>query len=116
MVTLVILSAGIVLIFKTFFLCVDYLNRLSIRLYASELVDEKIADLSRAFRLDGNPSVIQGPSSVEQNINHKPIDFLYQVQFDPVQGYEGLYRLEVGVSWVDAGRPARFARSTLVAL
>ena len=116
MVTLVILSSGIVVIYKTFFLCADYLNRLSTRLHASELVDAKIADITRQFRQQGDLSFSDSSATVTEEINHKQIDFLYHTQFAFVPNFEGLYRLTVGVSWVDAGHPAHFTRSTLVTL
>src|SRR5579872_1277046 len=49
MVSLVILCCGIVLIYKSFFLCADYLNNLTCRLYASSLMDEKIGDITESF-------------------------------------------------------------------
>ncbi|MDE2027350.1 MAG: prepilin-type N-terminal cleavage/methylation domain-containing protein, partial [Candidatus Omnitrophica bacterium] len=49
MVALVVLCGGIVLIYKSFFLCADYLNNLTCRLYASSLLDEKIGRITRAF-------------------------------------------------------------------
>ena len=116
MVTLVILSAGIVFIYKTFFLCVDYLSRLSLRLQANELIDEKIADLGRLYRETGDLSFSRGPAAVTQEINHRSVDFSYQIQLVPVPGYEGLYRLQVGVSWLDAGRPTSVSREAMLGL
>lgn len=116
MVTLVVLSTGIVFVYKSFFLCVDYLSRISARLHANELIDERIADITRLVRGSGAITVDAGPSSVTWNINNKPVDFQYQVQWDPVPGYDGLYRLDVGVSWRDAGRPARLAHSAVISL
>jgi prepilin-type N-terminal cleavage/methylation domain-containing protein len=116
MVTLVVLTGGIVFIYRTFFICVDYLSRLSLRLHASELIDTKIADISRLFRENRNVSFERGPMVVSEEVNRKHIEFHYRVQLVPVSGYEGMYRLEVGLSWLDAGRPAHFARSALLAL
>ena len=115
MVALVVLSAGIVFVYKSFFLCLDYISRLSARLQASQMVDAKIGDITRAFREHGDTAAFSsGPQTITQDINRKRIDFLYQVQFEAVPGFEGLYHLSVGVSWIDAGRKARFMRSILV--
>src|ERR1039457_5245129 len=49
MVSLVVLCCGIVVIYKSFFLCADYLNNLTCRIYASSLIDEKIGDIAKSF-------------------------------------------------------------------
>jgi len=46
MVALVVLSAGIVTVYRSFFLCVDYLNNITTRIYASHLLDQRMADIS----------------------------------------------------------------------
>jgi hypothetical protein len=117
MVTLVVLSAGIVFIYKTFFLCVDYMSRLSMRMQASELIDQRIADITRTFGVAGNRSLDQGPAVVtRRTINRKPVEFHYQAQAIPVSGFEGLFELEVSVSWVDQGKPAQFTRWAALSL
>ncbi len=116
MVTLVVLSAGIVAVYKTFFLCTDYLTRLSMRLQAHELLDEKIADLSRQLRRNGNASFSYGPMTVNKEVNRKIVDFTYQIQMAPVPGFDGLFRLQGGISWPDAGRTDRFERAALLSV
>ena len=116
MVTLVVLSAGIVFIYKTFFLCVDYLSRLSTRLCANELIDSRVSEISRLMREHGDLSFDRGPLIVTKEISHKRIDFNYQINFVPVTGYEGLYRLDVGLSWQDHGRSMHYMRSAVLTL
>ncbi len=116
MVTLVILSAGIVFIYKTFFLCVDYLSRLTIRLYAGQLVEARIADLQRKAQASGGLGFERGPMSVRQEFNHKPVEFAFQIDLNPVHGFEDLYQMQVGVSWVDGGRGNNFKRLAMVDL
>ena len=117
MVTLVVLSCGIVFIYKTFFLCTDYIARLSMRMHASELIDERIADISRSFHVaNGSLSFDQGPMVMMEKINRKIIGFHYNVEVVPVPGFDGLFNLQVGVSWVDAGKIASFSRSAALCL
>lgn len=116
MVTLVILCGAIVFIYKTFFLCVDYLSRLSGRLQANELVEEKIADLWRLYRQNQNLSFNYGPLTVTQQINHKPVDFSYDIEMVPLTGYEGLAHLKVEISWSYSGRPNHLHRAALLSL
>ncbi len=116
MVTLVVLSAGIVFIYKTFFTCVDYLSRLTLRLHASELVDEKIADINRVFRETKDIAASRGSSVVTQQINHKRVDFTYQIEILPLSGYEGVFSLNVGVTWSYAGHQAAISRLAVLSL
>ena len=117
MVTLVVLSAGIVFIYKSFFLCTDYIARLSMRMHASELIDERIADISRSFQVtNGSLAFEQGPMVVPERINRKIIDFHYHIEVVPVPGYDGLFNLQVEVSWADAGKLMQFFRWAALSL
>lgn len=114
MVTLVILSSGIVMIYKSFFLCVDYLSRLSCRLCAVELLDEKIADMSRLLKETAGTAFDREPLTVTRQIQHKAIDYHYEITFDPVAELEGVYRLDVGLSWSEGDRAMHLSRSAFV--
>ena len=116
MVSLVVLSAGIVFIYKTFFLCVDYLSRLTVRMHANELVDEKIADVSRLFHETADITASSGISVITEEINHKKVHFTYQVVFDPVLSNDNAFRIKVVLSWLDAGRTMKISRLALMAL
>ena len=116
MMALVVLSAGLVFIYKSFFLSVDYLSRLKTRLYANELIDEKIADITRVFHETADLSSTVGDVYVSRDIDHKHIDFTYKVQFLPIEGYDNLFRLNVAVSWPDAGRKTQLSRQAILSL
>lgn len=116
MVALVVLATGIVFIYKSFFLCVDYLSRLTVRLHANELVDEKMADISRLFHETADITAASGTSVVEEEINHQKIRFTYHVGFEPVINNDNAFRVKVQLSWEDAGRPMKTSRLGLIAL
>src|SRR5271155_1181395 len=72
MVSLVVLCCGIVMIYKSFFLCADYLNNLTCRLYASSLIDEKIGDIAKSFAdWSAKNSIDLGDNAVTLDINYK---------------------------------------------
>lgn len=114
--TLVILTGGIVFIYRSFFLCVDYLSRLTMRLHAHELIDAKIADIARSVQTFGDLSFDRGSHITTQTINHKQVDFYYQVQVDQISGFDNLYQLHVGVSWMDGPRRTNHTRLSLLEL
>lgn len=116
MVTLVILSSGIVFIYKTFFLCADYLSRLSLRLQAVELLDEKIDTMARLLKEKGGMAFSPGDASVVRTVQNKSVTFQYVVDVAQVPGFEDVWRCDVGISWPETGRQSQLSRSAILSL
>ena len=113
MVTLVVLAGGIVFIYKSFFLCADYLRRISARLYASQIAEQIVYDTARQFRQ--NPDFhLNVPAVTVVDIDHRPMDFYCRAHMVPLSGYPDVYRLEVSVRWMEARRGARVSRQALL--
>ena len=111
MVSLVILCSGIVMIYKSFFLCADYLNNLTCRLYASSLIDEKIGDITRSFAEWPAKPLDFGDNSVELNINHKSVWFNYNIKLAPLDDVKSVWQVDVNLNWLDGPRPMHAERS-----
>jgi prepilin-type N-terminal cleavage/methylation domain-containing protein len=111
MVSLVVLCCGIVLIYKSFFLCADYLNNLTCRLYASSLIDEKIGDISESFADWPARDLNLGDNFVDLDINHKPVRFTYNINLAPLPDVNSIWQLDVRIAWVDGPRNMHASRS-----
>jgi prepilin-type N-terminal cleavage/methylation domain-containing protein len=111
MVALVVLCCGIVLIYKSFFLCADYLNNLTSRLYASSLIDEKIGDIADSFADWPARDLDFGSSSVVLDVNHKPVRFNYDINLAPLPDVKSVWQLDVKLSWQDGPRSMHAVRS-----
>ena len=111
MVSLVVLTAGIVLIYRSLFLCVDYLNNLTCRLYASHLMDEKIGDISKSFSQWPQKDLDFGDNVVSVDINHKPVRFNYDIVLTPLADVNSVWLLNVNLSWFDGHRQMHAVRS-----
>ena len=111
MVSLVVLCCGIVLIYKSFFLCADYLNNLTSRLYASSLIDEKIGDISESFAEWPVKGLDFGNTSVTLDINHKPVQFNYDINLAPLTDVKSVWQLDVKLNWKDGPRQMHAQRS-----
>ncbi len=111
MVSLVVLCSGIVLIYKSFFLCADYLNNLTCRLYASSLIDEKIGDLTEYFAQWPTKDLDLGPPTVVLPINHRSVQFTYDINLAPLDDVKSVWKLDVGLSWVDGRKNMHAKRS-----
>ncbi len=114
MVALVILSAGIVMIYKSFFQCVDYLSYLTCRLYASQMIENKIADISRSYRESQDASFQRGATTETVEINHKWVDFNYSINMAPLAGLDYIYRLKVTLAWYDGKHLMKLSRESLL--
>ncbi|MBF0512188.1 MAG: prepilin-type N-terminal cleavage/methylation domain-containing protein [Candidatus Omnitrophica bacterium] len=111
MVALVVLASGIVLIYKSFLLCADYLNNLTCRLYASSLIDEKIGHITESFAQWPLKSLDLGLQSVTMDINHKPVTFNYDISLQPLTDVKSVWQLDVRILWKDGLRNMRAQRS-----
>jgi len=111
MVSLVVLCCGIVLIYKSFFLCADYLNNLTSRLYASSLIDEKIGDISESFAEWPAKDLNFGNNFVILEINHKPVRFNYDIKLAPLADVASVWQIDVNLNWVDGPRNMHMQRS-----
>ena len=111
MVSLVVLCSGIVLIYKSFFLCADYLNNITCRLYASSLIDEKICDISKSFAEFPSKELEFGDMSVVEHINHKDVQFNYDIKLAPLPDVKSVWMLDVNLNWADGRRNMHAERS-----
>ena len=111
MVALVVLCGGIVLIYKSFFLCADYLNNLTSRLYASSLIDEKIGDITQSFAQWPAKALDFGDQSVVADINHKPVQFNFDIKAAPLTDVKSVWKLDVNLNWNDGPRAMHMVRS-----
>ena len=111
MVSLVVLCCGIVLIYKSFFLCADYLNNLTCRIYASSLIDEKIGDIAESFAEWPAKELNLGENELVRSINHKQVRFNYDINLAPLPDVKSVWQLDVKVSWVDGPRNMHAQRS-----
>ncbi len=109
MVTAVILSAGLVAIYRSFFIGVDYLDHLSRRLCALDLIESRVAAIERDFRVLRDVDV--GRLNETVLLNGRPVDFKYNIQLKPVGQLLSVFQLDIALSWVERGREVEIARS-----
>ncbi len=114
MVALVVLSAGIVMIYKSFFMYVDHLSYLTCRLHASQMIESKIADITHSYKQNQDNTFNRGAMTETIEINHKWIDFNYSIDLAPQVGLDYAYRLKVTLGWYDGRRLMHLSRESLL--
>ncbi len=102
MIALIVLSTGIVLVYRSFFLCVDYLNNLSTRVYATHLLDSRIAEINRSLATEAG-ALHLGPLVETVPINRRQVRYDFDMKLDPLSP-SGLYKLTIDLTWFDGRR------------
>jgi prepilin-type N-terminal cleavage/methylation domain-containing protein len=113
MTTLAVLSGGIVMLYKSFFLCLDYQNHLAYRVYASNLLEDKIAITEQMVRDYKVLAFKEDAQNEEVMFNNKPMNFHVDLQVALDSDIPSLYRVTVKVSWKEQKREVTLSRSAL---
>ncbi|MFH1360028.1 MAG: prepilin-type N-terminal cleavage/methylation domain-containing protein [Candidatus Omnitrophota bacterium] len=114
MVTMAILSFGLVLLYKAFFVSLDAMNHLTHRLYALALIDNRIAFMQKVFEEKGDiPLQMQQP--VDRVLfDQRPVDFRTQTDVRSVENLNNVYQLDIALFWQERGRDIRISRTTYI--
>ncbi len=112
MLTVVILSGGLVALYRSFFSAVDYLDRLSLRLTAINLLADRVAIVEKDFRSAKDFDI--GVLDEDVVINNHPVKFHYTVGLKPVGTLLSVFELEMGLGWQDHGRSTTLSRTVYV--
>ena len=114
MTTLAILAGGIVMLYKAFFLCLDYQNHLTHRAYASNLLEHKIALAEQMLR-DYKTLSFQHDSQDEAVVfNGREFTFHVDIQMIPAPEASSLYQVNVMVAWRENKRDVALKRSAYI--
>ena len=116
MVAIMILTTGIVAIYKTFLLSLDQQNYLTHRLYASNLLDKKIFEMERLFQEKGIAALKE---DLTENVvvDNKNLVFQVKTFFRApleIPDLEDVLQIDIGVFWPEHGRVVRLTRAAYV--
>ena len=111
MMTVMILSVGLVMVYKAFFLSLKYTKYLTHRLHGMILLDTKIAEIERSLLDHGQLPFSQSQQIEEARLDNKQIDYQYSINFHSVENLEGLFELDISLSWMEDGRTLSLSRS-----
>ena len=115
MVTIAILSTGIVMIYKSFLVSMDQQSYLLHRLYANNLLDSEITQLERIFREKGKLALKDDERMKNVVIHNKDIPFTVKTFFQEIPGLEDLLQMDIGILWLERGKTVRLSRSVYLA-
>ena len=111
MVTVAILSIGIVAIYKGLITSLDYQTQLSCRLCAMNLMDHEIARIEKEFEPQGEFPSSENGKIVQAVLDYREVPFEVSAQVNYFPNLEGLAQAEVTLTWPDRGRDMRIKRT-----
>lgn len=111
MVTVSILSIGLVGIYRAFFVSLEYSRQISSRLYATSLLDEILLQLEQKF-MDTKTLPIKGYEEDRKIvINNKPVIYECRVDFKSIMPLSSLVEAKASIFWRDNHRQFKMSRS-----
>ena len=114
MVAVVILSSGLVFIYKAFFIALDYTEHLKCRLYANVLLDEKISSLERLLQDQNQIPFSQGKEIESVQVENRKIDFQYTIDLRGVENMKGLFEINISIGWQQGKRWVSLSRDAYI--
>lgn len=114
MTTLAILTGGVVMLYKAFFLCLDYQNHLAFRLNAFNILENRIAlteQMLRDYKLLSFTRDAQQETAV---INGQEIIYRVDIKLSPAADTSFLYQIDVSVAWQEKTREVAVSRSAYI--
>ena len=114
MTTLAILSGGVVMLYRAFFLCLDYQNHLAFRAHASNILENKIALTEQMLR---DYKILSFSHDVQEGsfeLSGHDIAYQVDVQVTPSPEAASLYQVEVAVLWKEGPRNVAVRRRAYI--
>jgi len=115
MVALAILSGGVVFIYKSFLISLDYIHHLACRSYALTLLDNKINYFQQIFAAKKEILFNQQDAGDEVTINNRKVYFRYEMDFKMVEKLKNIYQLDISLAWNEGNRHKQLARQVYIA-
>lgn len=114
MVTMAILAGGLVLVYRAMLTTLDHQDYLIARLYAGQLLDDRIAVIEREYDDTAERPVLIGPEVYRAVLNNQPFTFIMTAEYATVADLEDVSELRVVLSWNERGRPFQMTRAVYV--
>lgn len=110
MVTLAVLSVGIVFIYKSFLVSIDQLEYLTQRLYATVLLDNQFSAIERNLKIyKALPMSLN--ESLKIPIGPKTITYKQGMNIKEVEDYPDVFSLTLVLSWSERKRQMALERT-----
>lgn len=110
MVTLIILSVGLVAILKSYIISVDQTRYLTNRLYATTIIDNQISLVEKMLRINNALPISLEPVE-KTNIGAKKVTFRPEIKITAIPDYVEIFKLDIDLTWREGRYQRRLSRS-----
>lgn len=111
MTTLAILTGGVVMLYKAFFLCLDYQNHLAFRVYAINIIEHKIALTEQMLRDYKALTFSHDAQEETAAVNGRQMTYQVDIKVGPSGDAMEIYKIDVTVAWKENRRNVTVQRS-----
>ena len=109
--TMAILSCGIMLVYKSFFISLNHIQHVTNRLIASNLIDKRFSDIEMVLKSQGVLILSAGPETQKVTVLNKEVDFHFDTTFTGIGTLKGLYEVNMTISWREGAKQVSMMRS-----
>ena len=114
MVTLAVLSGGLVMIYRALFLSLDYAAHLNMRLQAQMLLSNRVEEMQKGYQLHGAVPVQCSEDTILAHFQEKRKDLALGSHYESVEGLEHLLHVDLLLSWGERNRTISLPRSAYI--
>jgi len=114
MTTVAVLAVGIVMIYRGLIVALDYQTHLTNRLYANNLLADRIERAQQAYQQKGELPLADDGKALTAYINKVPIVFRMNSSVRNVETLEGVLAVDMALSWAERGRTIRINRTAYI--
>lgn len=114
MTALAVLAGGLVMLYKSFFLCLDYQAHLACRAHAHNIMEHRIALTEQMLRDYKVLSFDRDRQNETVEFYGRPVVYQVNIAIIPKPDALGLYEVEVTVAWTEGERHVSLKRSAYI--
>ena len=114
LLTLAVLSIGIVSVYRTYFQTLDTLVHVNARLAAINLLAERMVAIERGLKERREIPFGSGEDVESVTIQNRRVDYHFETAIGSVENLQNFYDVSLGLWWVEGARTIRLNRSFYV--
>ena len=114
MLTVVILSVGVVMIYRSYFISLNVLNHFKRRVVAMNLCDDKLARLEYDFRAQQKLPSPENESQSVETLKLNDYTFDYFQNISNLEGLTGVQEVDWKIAWQEGKRHIELNSSALI--
>ncbi|MBF0385982.1 MAG: hypothetical protein HQL27_08945 [Candidatus Omnitrophica bacterium] len=109
-IAIVILSSGIVAVFRSFLYCLDQTRYITNRLYADNFLENRLDKISVDLKLhQALPVSTDDVKSID--LKPTPLKIKQSIEIKEVDDFLDIFQIDLYLSWNENGREIRLSRS-----